>query len=121
MFMMRMRMKTGFVIGCVLCMTQGFFSGATAQTIVDKNKGTHYEARKGLMNGNLVSTIYYNFSEIADWKNDPSNSGVWPKGTNHTYVDGVAVIVQAETQILREIPFIPLKRITTNIHERTLR
>ncbi|HEY6952059.1 MAG TPA: hypothetical protein VI758_06605, partial [Bacteroidota bacterium] len=24
-------------------------------------------------------------------------SGVWPKGTNHTYVDGVAIIVQAET------------------------
>jgi len=23
-------------------------------------------------------------------------SGVWPKGTNHTYVDGVAIIVQAE-------------------------
>jgi len=67
------------------------------QTIIDKSKGTHYESRKGLMDGNLVSTVYYNFGEIADWLNDPTRSGVWPKGTNHTYIDGVAVIVQAET------------------------
>ena len=46
----------------------------------------------------LSRTVYYNFGEIADWKNEPSLSGVWPKGTNHTYIDGVAVIVQAETQ-----------------------
>ncbi len=50
------------------------------------------------MDGNLVSTAYYNFGEVADWLNEPSRSGVWPKGTNHTYIDGVAIIVQAETQ-----------------------
>jgi len=50
------------------------------------------------MDGNLVETVYYNFGEIADWQNEPTRSGVWPKGTNHTYIDGVAVIVQAETQ-----------------------
>ncbi len=66
--------------------------------LVDKNRGNHNETKKGLMDGNLVSTVYYNFGEIADWQNDPSRSGVWPKGTNHTYVDGVAVIVQAEAK-----------------------
>src|SRR5438093_855986 len=71
---------------------------SSAQRLVDKSKGTHFETRKGVMDGNLVSTIYYNFGEIADWQNDPSRSGVWPKGTNHTYVDGIAMIVQAETQ-----------------------
>jgi len=71
---------------------------ATAQRVVDKNKGNHNETRKGIMDGNLVSTVYYNFGEVADWLNEPSRSGVWPKGTNHTYVDGVAIIVQAETQ-----------------------
>ncbi|MFA3784088.1 hypothetical protein ABRY23_13595 [Melioribacteraceae bacterium 4301-Me] len=76
-----------------------FFCGMiTAQVIVDKNKGDHNQTRKGYMDGNLAATVYYNFGEIADWLNEPSRSGVWPKGTNHTYVDGVAVIVQAETK-----------------------
>ncbi len=67
-----------------------------AQRIVDKNKGDHNQTKKGFMDGNLAATVYYNFGEIADWENEPSRSGVWPKGTNHTYVDGVAIIVQAE-------------------------
>ena len=66
------------------------------QRIVDKNKGDHKLTKKGFMDGNLAATVYYNFGEIADWENEPSRSGVWPKGTNHTYVDGVAIIVQAE-------------------------
>ncbi|MCF8260174.1 MAG: hypothetical protein K9J12_05315 [Melioribacteraceae bacterium] len=69
-----------------------------AQIVVDKNKGDHNQTRKGFMDGNLAATVYYNFGEIADWLNEPSRSGVWPKGTNHTYVDGVAIIVQAEAQ-----------------------
>jgi hypothetical protein len=73
-------------------------SGLTAQRVVDKNKGDHNQTRKGFMDGNLAATVYYNFGEIADWENEPSRSGVWPKGTNHTYIDGVAIIVQAEAQ-----------------------
>lgn len=69
---------------------------SNAQRIVDKNKGDHNQTKKGFMDGNLAATVYYNFGEIADWQNEPSRSGVWPKGTNHTYVDGVAIIVQAE-------------------------
>lgn len=72
-------------------------SGLTfGQRVVDKNKGDHNQTRKGFMDGNLAATVYYNFGEIADWQNEPSRSGVWPKGTDHTYVDGVAIIVQAE-------------------------
>ncbi len=74
------------------------FSQISAQVIVDKRKGDHNQTRKGFMDGNLAATVYYNFGEIADWENEPSRSGVWPKGTNHTYVDGVAIIVQAEAQ-----------------------
>jgi hypothetical protein len=69
-----------------------------AQRIVDKNKGDHNQTKKGFMDGNLAATVYYNFGEIADFKNEANLSGVWPKGTNHTYVDGVAIIVQAETK-----------------------
>ncbi|MFC2134710.1 hypothetical protein ACFLTH_08850 [Bacteroidota bacterium] len=70
--------------------------GISAQRIVDKNKGDHNATKKGWMDGNLVGTVYYNFGEIADWENEPDRSGVWPIGTNHTYVDGIAIIVQAE-------------------------
>ncbi len=69
-----------------------------SQRIFDNNKGDHNQTRKGFMDGNLAATVYYNFGEIADWQNEPSRSGVWPKGTNHTYVDGVAIIVQAEAE-----------------------
>lgn len=81
-----------------VCLTN--LSNVFAQRVVDKNKGDHNYNKKGFMDGNLVETVYYNMGEIADWQNEPTVSGVWPKGTNppHTYVDGVAIIVQAETQ-----------------------
>ena len=68
------------------------------------------------MDGNLVATVYYNFGEIADWQNEPTRSGVWPKGTNHTYIDGVAVIVQAEAMIPAGVSIHPLE---TNYYEYT--
>ncbi|MBN2009637.1 hypothetical protein JW960_09870 [candidate division KSB1 bacterium] len=73
-------------------------SHAFTQRLVDWNKGDHNETRKGFMDGNLVGTVYYNHGEVADWQNWPTESGVWPKGSDpvHTYVDGVAIIVQAE-------------------------
>ncbi len=74
------------------------FSSSFTQAIVDTNKGNHINAKVGIVNGNWVSTVFYNYGQVADWLNDPSRSGVWPKGTNHTYIDGVAIIVQAETQ-----------------------
>ncbi len=92
------------------------------QYIVDKTKGNHGETKKGYMDGNLVGTVYYNFGEVADWLNEPSRSGVWPKGTNHTYVDGVAMIVQAEARApdpanpSQTITFHPLE---TNYYEYT--
>ncbi|HKJ81876.1 MAG TPA: hypothetical protein VJ954_07625, partial [Ignavibacteriaceae bacterium] len=67
-----------------------------AQQIVDKNKGNYQNNKMGIMDGNLVQTVFYNMGEIADWEHQATLSGVWPKGTNHTYVDGVAIIVQAE-------------------------
>jgi len=74
------------------------FKPTFAQAIVDTNKGSYLNTKKGLMDGNLVETVYYNFGEVADWLNDPFRSGIWPKGTNHSYVDGAAIIVQAEAQ-----------------------
>ena len=90
---------------------------ALAQRIVDRNKGDHNQTRKGYMDGNLVKTVYYNFGEVGDWKNDQANSGVWPKGAQyHTYLDGVAIIVQAETQDPQGHTIHPLE---TNYYEFT--
>jgi hypothetical protein len=88
----------------------------SAQQLVDKNRGNHNETKRGYMDGNLVGSVYYNFGEIADWQNDPTQSGAWPKGTNHTYVDGVAVIVQAETKDPKGNLIHPLE---TNYYEYT--
>jgi len=87
-----------------------------AQVLVDTTKGDHNQSRKGFMDGNLVYTVFYNFGEIADWQNEASRSGVWPKGTNHTYVDGIAVIVQAETHDPAGNTIHPLE---TNYYENT--
>jgi len=86
--------KKYFVL--ILFQTVLFSTLLIAQSVVDRNKGDHNQTRKGYMDGNLAATVYYNFGEIADWENEPTRSGVWPKGTTHTYVDGVAIVVQAE-------------------------
>ncbi|MBU1098069.1 MAG: hypothetical protein KKB34_16415 [Bacteroidetes bacterium] len=69
-----------------------------SQWVVDKTKGNHNNTKKGFMDGNLVGTVYYNFGEVGDYLNEKNRSGVWPKGTNHIYLDGVAIIVQAEAK-----------------------
>ena len=52
--------------------------------------------REGTMDGNLVRTLFYNNGEVGQWPFQPS--GEWPKGTGETYLDGVAVLIAAETQ-----------------------
>ena len=67
-----------------------------AQNYIDPNKGNVIYTKRGIMDGNNVRTIFLNHGEVAHWPDAPS--GEWPKGTGHQYVDGVAVIVQAETR-----------------------
>lgn len=67
-----------------------------AQRFIDPNKGDIIYTKRGIMDGNNVRTIFYNHGEIAHFPDQPS--GEWPKGTGHTYVDGISVIVQAETR-----------------------
>jgi hypothetical protein len=75
------------------------FTSSFAQAIVDTNKGNHINTKVGLMDGNWVETVFLNYGQVADWQNNQQGAnGSWPKGTNHTYIDGVAIIVQAETQ-----------------------
>jgi len=50
--------------------------------------------KRGIMDGNLVRTLFYNHGEVAENPFDPS--GEWPKGSGHSYLDGVAPWVAAE-------------------------
>jgi hypothetical protein len=57
--------------------------------------GLPSETKRGLLSGNNVEAVYYNMGEFGDWQNQPTLSFVWPKGSEHPYIDGTAFIVQA--------------------------
>jgi hypothetical protein len=50
--------------------------------------------RKGIMDGNQIRTLFYNNGEVGQWPFQPS--GEWPKGTGHSYLDGVALLIATE-------------------------
>ena len=56
-------------------------------------KGSVTARREGVMDGNQIATLFYNHGEVAKWTFQPSC--VWPKGTDHSYLDGVAVLIGA--------------------------
>ncbi|MBN1541703.1 hypothetical protein JW992_06120, partial [candidate division KSB1 bacterium] len=68
---------------------------ASAQRQPDPNTGSLEHTRWGIMDGNLVRTVFANHGEIGNWDEPAWPSGEWPKGSGHTYVDGVALIVAA--------------------------
>ena len=68
-----------------------------AQIKVDpEDRGNRKYRKEGTHNGNLVETLFYNFGEVAWWGRDPS--GVWPKGSGHTYMDGITPLVAAQVK-----------------------
>ncbi|MCW8848440.1 MAG: hypothetical protein OQJ81_00570, partial [Melioribacteraceae bacterium] len=64
------------------------------QAYRDDEYGNIQYRREGVMDGNLVRTLYYNNGEVGQWPFQPS--GEWPKGTGHSYLDGVAVLIASE-------------------------
>jgi hypothetical protein len=68
---------------------------AIAQITVPKEmRGDRQYRKVGTHNGNLAETLFYNFGEVAWWGRQPS--GVWPKGSGHSYMDGITPIVVTE-------------------------
>ncbi|MCK9426622.1 MAG: hypothetical protein M0Q21_11335 [Ignavibacteriaceae bacterium] len=57
-------------------------------------KGNFKNRRQSVMDGNLVRTLFRNTTEVAEWPFQPS--GEWPKGTGHSYLDGVTVLIAAQ-------------------------
>ena len=65
------------------------------QRIPDPNKGDPTLTQWGILDGNNVRTLYANHGEVGRWPDQPS--GEWPKGSGHSYVDGVALIIAVST------------------------
>ncbi len=49
--------------------------------------------KKGIMNGNLVRTIFRNDGQVGTWPERPS--GEWPAGSGHNYIDGCTPITSS--------------------------
>lgn len=64
---------------------------AKTQAYRNDEKGNVQYRKKGTMNGNRIETLFKNDAEVGDWPNEPS--AIWPKGTNHSYLDGVALLI----------------------------
>ena len=51
--------------------------------------------KDAVMDGNRISTLFYNNGEIAQWPYSPS--GLWPKGPSGlNYIDGICLLIMAE-------------------------
>jgi len=68
-----------------------------AQDNINQLHGDRKYRKQGLHNGNLVETLFWNFGEVAWWGKEPS--GVWPRGSQHSYMDGIYPIVAAEVNL----------------------
>lgn len=68
---------------------------ASAQRVPDPNDGNPQLTQWGVLDGNRARTLFSNHGEISRWPDQPS--GEWPKGSGHSYVDGIAFIVSAKT------------------------
>ncbi|MFQ6617915.1 MAG: hypothetical protein ACE5QV_04420, partial [Fidelibacterota bacterium] len=68
-----------------------FLSPATAYP--QRPHGDRQYRKTGVMDGNLIRTLFFNHGEVAHWPDQPS--GEWPKGSGHSYVDGIAPFIAA--------------------------
>ncbi|PIP13369.1 MAG: hypothetical protein COX49_02270, partial [bacterium (Candidatus Stahlbacteria) CG23_combo_of_CG06-09_8_20_14_all_40_9] len=80
------------ILGILLLSQVASLSGQPREP--DPNTGDPRWRKRGIMDGNMVRTLFYNDGEIGRY--DEPFSGEWPKGSGHLYIDGVAVIVMVE-------------------------
>ena len=79
----------------ILLILLSFTSEVLAQiSVPPQQRGDRKYRKQGIHNANLVETLFYNFGEVAWWGQEPS--GVWPKGSRHSYMDGITPLVGAE-------------------------
>jgi hypothetical protein len=104
------RSAVGF--GAVVLAIAAVTDSARAQREPDPNEGNPQLTQWGILDGNRVRTLYANHGEIARYPDQPS--GEWPKGSGHSYIDGVAFIVSAAATNAQGNPIYPM---STNYRE----
>ena len=67
---------------------------AKTQSYRNDEKGNVQYRKEGVMDGNRIVTLFNNDGEVSHWPFQPSS--VWPKGTDHSYLDGVALLIGAK-------------------------
>ena len=82
----------------LLVITSLTYSQVDPQTQAYRNEpyGDIQFRKEGVMDGNLVRTLFYNNGEVGQWPFSPS--GEWPKGSGHNYLDGVCVLIASEVE-----------------------
>ncbi|MFC1483442.1 hypothetical protein ACFL6Q_00155 [Candidatus Neomarinimicrobiota bacterium] len=58
-------------------------------------RGNWKYRRQGLMNGNLVHTLFWNYGEVGGYPDEPS--GCWPTPDRH-YLDGIPIVISVEVE-----------------------
>jgi len=84
--------KNAFLILLILGIIGLQESALQAQTPASMRGNAKYR-RRGLMNGNLVHTFFWNYCEVGSYPDDPS--GCWPSLDQH-YLDDITLIVSVE-------------------------
>lgn len=90
----------------------GLAAPALAQRVPDPNPGDPLLTQWGTLDGNRVRTLYANHGEIARYPDQPSAE--WPKGSGHSYIDGIAFVVSAAARDAAGNPIYPM---STNYRE----
>ncbi len=64
-------------------------------------KGTVQSRRQGILDGNLVRTVYKNNAEVSDWFSGAVSAphGEWPKNSGHRSLDGLTPLVGAKFRV----------------------
>ncbi len=64
------------------------------QEYLAEPKGNFQFFKQGIMDGNLLRTLYRNQGEVGAYPYQPS--GEWPRGSGHSYIDGNALMIANE-------------------------
>jgi hypothetical protein len=70
---------------------------ADIQRYRDEPRGSWEFQLKGKLEGNNVSCRFFNTGEVEHWPDDPRME--WPKGSRHTYLDGLTIVVGARVDL----------------------
>ncbi len=79
-----------FIVQSLSLFAQDQYVPADIHAVGDRNW-----RRMGIMNGNMVGTVYFNTGQVSKDKTMPQLE--WPVGSGHIYMDTVIPIVAAET------------------------